>query len=110
MLRGPYWDIRKTEILCGVCGCVGIVIGIAVGCEAYEGIGTEVVIVVGYGAFECNCVVVGTVVGCLWFCFVWGVGGRLMCVGFVVGEMRVVPIVFVGQPNTLDETHAFLRY
>ena len=39
-----------------------------------------------------------------------GIGGRLMCVGFVVGEMRVVPIVFVGQPNTLDETRVFLGY
>ena len=39
-----------------------------------------------------------------------GVGGRLMCVGFVVGEMRVVPIVFMGQPNTLDKTRASQRY
>ena len=39
-----------------------------------------------------------------------GVGGRLMCVRFVAGEMRVVPIVFVGQPNTLDETRAFQGY
>ena len=42
--------------MCGVCGCIGIVIEIAVGCEAFEGIGTEVV----------------TVVGCLWFCFIGG--------------------------------------
>ena len=110
MLRGPYWDIQKTEIVCGVCGCAGIGIGIVVGCEAYRGIGSVVVIVVGCVAFECNCVVVGTVVGCLWVCFFWGVGGRLMGFGFVDGEMRVVPIVFVGQPNTLDETHAFLSY
>ena len=33
-----------------------------------------------------------------------------MCVGFVVAEMRVVPIVFVGQPNTSDETRASQGY
>ena len=103
--------MKKTKIVCGVCGCIGIVIKIVVGCEAYGGIGTEVVIVVGCGACGCNRIVVVIVVGCLWFCFVGEVGGgRLMCVGFVVGEMRVVPIVFVGQPNTLDETRAFLGY
>ena len=42
--------------------------------------------------------------------FCLGVGGRLLCVGFVVGETRVVPIVFVGRPNTSDETRAFLGY
>ena len=75
MLRGSYWDIQKTEIMCGVCRCVGIVIGIAVGCEAYGGIGTKVVIVVGCGGCGCNCIVVVTVVRCLWFCFVWGLVG-----------------------------------
>ena len=61
-------------------------------------------------AFECNCVVVETVVGCLWVCFFLGVGGRLMGFGFVVGETRVVSIVCVGQPSTLDETRAFQGY
>ena len=42
--------------------------------------------------------------------FLLGVGGRLMGFGFVVGETRVVPIVFVGQPNTWDETRAFQGY
>ena len=70
MLKGPYWDTQKTEIVCGVYGCVGIMIGIAVGCEAYGGIGIEVVTVVGCGEFGCNCVVVATVVGCLWSGFV----------------------------------------
>ena len=102
--------MQKTEIVCGVCGCAGIVIEIAVGCEEYGGMGTEVVIMVGFGVCGCNCIVVATRVGCLWFCFVWGVSGRLMCVGFVVGETRVVPIIFVGQPNTLDETRAFQGY
>ena len=74
MLRGPYWDMQKTKIVCGVCGCVGIVIEIAVGCEAYGGIGTEVVIMVGCGACGCNYIVVVTVVGCLWFCFIGGGG------------------------------------
>ena len=96
--------------MCGVCGCAGIGIGIVVGCEAYRGIGSEVVIVVGCGAFECNCVVVGTVVGCLWFCFCLGVGGRFMGFGFVNVETRVVPIVCVGQPSTLDETRASQGY
>ena len=35
--------------------------------------------------------------------------GMLMCVGFVVGDLRFVPIVFVDQPNTSDDTHAFLE-
>ena len=94
--------------MCGVSGCIGIVIEIVVGCEAYGGIGTEVVVVVGCGAFGCNCIVVANVVECLWFCFIGGVGGRLMCVGFVVREMRVMPMMLVGQPNTLDETRVFL--
>ena len=100
----------KTEIVCGVCGCAGIGVGIVVGFEAYRGIGSLVVIVVGCAAFECSCVMVGNVVRCLWVCFFLGVGGRLMGFGFVDGESRVVPIVCVGQPSTLDETRAFLGY
>ena len=71
--------------MCGVCRCIGIVIEIVVGCEAYGGIGTEVVIVVGCGACGCNCIVVGTVVRCLWevdVCWVccWGNEGCAHCV------------------------------
>ena len=55
----------KTEIVCRVCGCAGIGIGIVVGCEAYRGIGSLGVIVVGCAAFDCSCVVVGNVVVCL---------------------------------------------
>ena len=102
--------MQKTEIVCEVCGCVGIVIEIVVGCEAIGGIGTEVVFMVGCGACGCNCIMVVTVVGCLWVCFFLGVGGRLTGFGFVVGETRVVPIVCVGQPSTLDETRAFQGY
>ena len=102
--------MQKTEIVCGVCRCVGIVIGIVVGCEAYGGIGNEVVIVVGCTVFDCSCVVVGNVVVCLLVCFFLGVGLRLMDFGFVGGESRVVPIVCVGQPSTSDETRAYLGY
>ena len=70
MVDGRLVHNLRTEIVCGVCGCVGIVIEIMVGCEAYGSIGTEVVIVVGCGAWGCNCIMVATVVGCLWFCFV----------------------------------------
>ena len=41
----------KTEIVSGVCGCAGIGVGIVVGFEAYPGIGSLVVIVVGSTAF-----------------------------------------------------------
>ena len=100
----------KTEIVYGVCGFAGIGVGIVVGFEAFPGIGSFVVIVVGSTAFGCSCVVVGNVVGCLWVYFFLGVGGRLMGFGFVDGESRVVPIVCVGHPSTLDETRAFLGY
>ena len=100
----------KTEIVSGVCGCAGIGVGIVVGFEAYLGIGSLAVIVVGSTAFGCSCVVVGNVVVCLLVCFFLGVGLRLMDFGFVDGESRVVPIVCVGQPSTSDETRAYLGY
>ena len=65
---------------------------------------------VGCGACGCIRIVVVIVVGWLWICFIAEVGGRLMCVMFVVGEMRVKSIVFVGQPNNLDEKREFLGY
>ena len=102
--------MEKTGIECGACRCIGIVIEIVVGCGAYRGIGIEVVIVVGCGAYGCIRIVVVIVVGWLWICIIGVVGGRLMCVEFVVGDLRFVHIVFVGQPNTSNETHAFLGY
>ena len=100
----------KTEIVYGVCGFAGIGVGIVVGFEAYLGIGSLAVTVVGSTAFGCSCVVVGTVVVCLLVCFFLGVGLRLKDCGFVGGESRVVPIVCVGQPSTSDETRAYLGY
>ena len=47
-----------------------------VGFEAYPGIGSLAVIVVGSTAFGCSCVVVGNVVVCLLVCFFLGEIGR----------------------------------
>ena len=68
----------KTEIVCGVCGCDGIGIGIVVGFEAYRGIGSLVVIVVGCAAFDCSCVVVGNV-GLFLLGGCWEVDGFWVC-------------------------------
>ena len=102
--------MQKIEIVCGACGCIDIVIEIVVGCKEYGGIGIEVVIVVRCGAYGCIGIEVVIGDGWLWICIVGVVGGMLMCVGFIVGDLRFVPIEFVGQPNTSDETHAFLGY
>ena len=83
-MRGPHQDVQKNGI--------GIEIGIGIGCGAYGCIVIEVVIVVGL----------------LWIYIVVVFGGRLMCVGFVVEDLRFVSIMFVGRPNTSDETHAFM--
>ena len=108
-MRGPHQDMEKTGIVCGACGCIGIAIEIGVGCRAYGGIGIEVVIVVECGAYEYIRIEVVIVVGWLWICIVGVVGGRLMCVGFVVGNLRFVSIV-LGQPNTSNETRVFMGY
>ena len=109
-MRGPHRDMEKTGIVCGACGCISITIGIGVRCGAYGCIGIEVVIVVGCGAYGCIGIEVVIGVGWLWICIIGEVGGRMLCVRFVVGDLRFVPIMFVGQPNTSDETHAFLGY
>ena len=84
--------MEKTGIVCEVCGCIGIVIEIVVGRGAYRGIGIEVVIVVGCWVYRCIRIMVVIVVGWLWICIVGVVGGRLMCVRFVVGYLRFVPV------------------
>ena len=68
MLRAPYWDMWKTEIVSGVCGCAGIGAGIVVGFEAYPGIGSLAVIVVGSTAFDLVVLWWG-----MWLCVCWSV-------------------------------------